>query len=309
MKLLPTHSIAATLQLIAAPPTPFREDGSVDIDAVAPLAQFLHERNVTGVFINGTTGEWASLDSGERELLAEAWRKALPEDMKLFVHTGHNALVETCRLARHAKTIGADATAALAPSFYKPEGLTGLFDWCHQAAGTAPELPFYFYHLPSMTSVHLRVSHFLEFVDGRIPNLAGVKFTHETMDDFLAASHVADGRYQMLWGRDEVLLGALAVGALGCVGSTYNFASPLYLNLFQAFQRGDLKQARELQLRSIAMIGLLLESGNFLAAMKTVLRLQGVPIQSITRSPLPRVNPEKLATAAEQCLKLLSQPL
>ena len=147
--------ITKTEGLVAAPPTGFLEDGSVDLTVVAPLAEHLHRQGVAGVFVNGTTGEGASLTTGEREQLASEWRRALPSGMKLFVHIGHNSLGDAQRVGRHAQTIGADAVAAIAPSFFKPAGVEGVIDWCSSVAAAAPELPFYYYHMPAMSGVAL----------------------------------------------------------------------------------------------------------------------------------------------------------
>ena len=281
--------------LIAAPPTAFRADGGIDLGVVAPLAEHLRQQGVVGVFVNGTTGEGMSLASDEREQLAVEWRKQLPAGLRLFVHVGHNSLAESQRLARHAQAIGADAIAAIAPGFFKPVGIDGLVEWCAPVAAAAPKLPFYFYHMPSMSGVNANVTEFLARAAARIPNLAGVKFTYEAMGDYLAALRLASGKYDVLWGRDEMLLGALAMGATGGVGSTYNTIAPTYLKLIAAFQRGDLPAAREFQAQAIDFIDSLVATGNFFVALKAVLRAQGVPITTTVRLPLLPVAEERLA--------------
>jgi N-acetylneuraminate lyase len=298
-------SSSHTAGLVAAPPTAFHEDGSVDFAAVAPLAAHLQRQGVSGVFVNGTTGEGMSLTTEEREQLAQAWRHACPAGMKMFVHVGHNCLAEAQRLTRHAQSIGADAVAALAPGFFKPVGIPGLVDWCSAIASAAPKLPFYFYHIPSMSGVHASVASLLESGTERIPNLAGAKFTFEALSDYQEALRLQNGRFDMLWGRDEMLLGALATGAVGTVGSTYNVAAPLYLRLMAACQRGDYATARDLQAQSVALIKVMVGTGNFFAALKFILQQQGVPIAPRVRLPLvtladaalapvTRLNPETL---------------
>jgi N-acetylneuraminate lyase len=173
-----------TKGLIAAPPTAFEADSSIDLNVVGPLAEHLKRQGVVGVFVNGTTGEGMSLSTEEREQLAAEWRKVLPAGMKLFVHVGHNAQVESQRLARHAQSIGADAIATMAPGFFKPVGVDGVVNWCAPIAAAAPELPFYFYHMPSMNGVNLSIANFLPRAADRIPNLAGIKFTFEAMGDY-----------------------------------------------------------------------------------------------------------------------------
>lgn len=71
-----------------------------------------------------------------------------------------------------------------------------------------------------------------------------------------------DGRYDVLFGRDELLLSAQRLGARGAVGSTYNFASPLYLSLIEAFDQADQQRAQELQELACRMIEGLVECGS-----------------------------------------------
>lgn len=284
-----------TIGLVAAPPTGFKADGSVDLCVVKPLAEHLKAQGVSGVFVNGTTGEGMSLTTDEREQLAAEWRRVLPSGLKLFIHAGHNSPGDAIRLARHAQSIGADAVAAIAPSFFKPVGLDGIVDWCAQIAKAAPKLPFYYYHMPSMSGVSVSVADFMPKAAARIPNLEGGKFTFEAMADYMTALRLEGGRFDMLWGRDEMLLGALAMGAEGAVGSTYNAIAPLFLKMIEAFRRNDLAAARDLQMEAVVFINKLVASGNFFAALKKALRTQGVPITSAVRLPLPTVPEANLA--------------
>ena len=103
------------------------------------------------------------------------------------------------------------------------------------------------------------------------------------------------GRFDVLWGRDEMLLGALGMGAEGGVGLTYNVIAPLYVKQIEAFRRGDLQAVRDLQAQAIAFIDSLVATGNFFAALKGVMRAQGVPITPAVRLPLVHVDEKKMA--------------
>lgn len=280
---------SATNGLIAASVTAFHSDGSLNLDFVAPMADFLSRRGVVGVFVNGTTGEAPSLSIEEREKQAEAWRVALPAGMKMFVHLGACALPDARRLAKHAASIGADAVAAMPPGFFRPAGVREVVSWCAEIASVVPDLPFYYYHIPVMNGVQLRVRNFLEEASSIIPNLAGVKYTFEGLDDFLLCREFEGGRFDMLWGRDEMLLAALAVGATSAVGSTYNIASPLYNKIIEAFQCGDLSLARKMQADSCRLIVQMQKTGSFFSALKHLLAMQGLPILPLVRNPLPQV--------------------
>jgi N-acetylneuraminate lyase len=273
--------------LVAAPHTPFRADGPLDLDTIPRIAALLAHNGVSGAFICGTTGEGSSLSVAERKEVATAWRRSAPKGLKLAVHVGHLCLAESCALAAHAQEMGADAVATIAPSFFKPAGEAELVEWCRRIAAAAPALPFYYYHMPAMTGVNIPAADFLQRARDVIPNLAGVKFTHEDLMDYGNAGEVDGGRYGMLFGRDEILLAGLSLGAVGAVGSTYNYAAPLYLRLIAAFERGDLAAARRAQAQAREFISVLGRHGG-LAAGKLAMKLVGVdcgPVRLPLRHP------------------------
>jgi len=279
--------------LIAAPFTPFQLDGAIRASLVKPYAEHLAATGVGGAFICGTTGEGSSLAADERVLLAEAWKAAMPDGMKLVVHVGHLSLQESRELAAHAAKIGADAVAAIAPSFYKPAAIDDLIDWCAAIAAAAPKVPFYFYHMPSMTGVNFPIIQFLEKGAKKIPNLAGIKFTYENLMDYHQALAFENGRYDILFGRDEILLAGLSLGARGAVGSSYNFAAPLFLKVIEAWEKQDLPAARAAQLKAIGLISILAGYGG-LPAAKAAMRIVGIDCGDV-RTPLRSLDEDQQA--------------
>lgn len=270
--------------LIAAPFTPFTAEGALNLDQIPRLGALLTQNGVRGAFICGTTGEGASLSMEERFRVAEAWAAGRPAGLDLIVHVGHLSLPESQALARHAAGIGADAIATIAPSFFRPANVTDLVSWCREVAAAAPRVPFYYYHMPAMTGVNITVRDFLNEVNGQIPNLAGIKFTHEDLLDFADARAYANGRYNLLFGRDEILLSGLQLGAPGAVGSTYNYAAPLYNQIMRAFTNADVVSARKDQGRAQQFIDIMNRYGG-LPAGKTIMKFIGVDCGSV-RLPL-----------------------
>ncbi|CAN5439292.1 N-acetylneuraminate lyase [soil metagenome] len=281
--------------LIAAPFTPFLEDGSLNLEIIPAYARFLKSRGVNTVFICGTTGEGASLSVEERQQVASAWKKAAADDLSVIVHVGHTSLGDARVLAYHASEIGATAIAALAPYFFKPPDAEGLVNWCSSLAEAAPKLPFYYYNIPSLTGVAIPGAEFLAAAGSRIPSLVGIKYTHEDLADYEACVRLAEGRFDMLFGRDELLIEGWARGARGAVGSTYNYASPLYLRLIEAVEAGQPDQARSLQNQAIAMIAACNSIGvTHLAGSKTVMGMLGVDCGPV-RQPLTQPTSEQVA--------------
>lgn len=261
--------------LVAAPFTPFRADGELAPEVIARQARTLAANGVIGAFVCGTTGEGPSLTTAERRSVAAAWVAARPPGLKVIVHVGHTSAGEARALAGHAQEIGADAIATVAPNFLKPPGQAELVAWCAQVAAGAPQLPFFYYHIPVMTGVTLPAAPYLAQARQEIPTLAGLKFTHEDLADFRAARELSGDELQALFGRDEMLLAGLQAGATGAIGSTYNYAAPLYIRLLQAWAAGDLATAEREQARARAFIDVMIRHGG-LPAGKAIMKLIGL---------------------------------
>ncbi|MCA8985949.1 MAG: dihydrodipicolinate synthase family protein, partial [Planctomycetaceae bacterium] len=160
---------------------------------------------------------------------------------------------------------------------------------CAEIAGAAPELPFFFYDIPGFTGVSLSMPQFLDAVADRIPNLSGIKFTNPDGMMFQQCLHHQDGAFSILWGTDECLLAGLALGATGAVGSTYNFAAPLYHRIMAAFAANDFEKGRFEQKRSVDLVARLASIG-YMGAAKAVMGFLGVPVGP---ARLPQANPDK----------------
>jgi N-acetylneuraminate lyase len=280
--------------LVAATHTPFHNDGGLNLAVVERQAAHLHSNGVKTAFVGGTTGESHSLTVDERIALAARWAEVVRgTDLRLVVHVGSNCLADARTLASHAQTIGAAAISALSPSYFKPKSVDLLVACCADIATAAPGLPFYFYDIPVMTGVHLPMPEFLAIAPARIPTLVGLKFTNPDLMAYQQCLNAGGGLFDVPWGADEYLLAALALGATGAVGSTYNFAAPIYHRMMAAFKNGDLAAARAEQYRSVRLVELLASVG-YMAAAKTVMSLLGVDVGP-ARLPHGNLNPDQRA--------------
>jgi N-acetylneuraminate lyase len=277
--------------LIPACHSPLDPRGNLNLDAVDGQASLFVECKIGSVFVGGTTGEFASLSLDERMRLTERWCHAAGGAISVAVHVGHNCRSDAVALAAHARSTGATAVAVMAPSFFKPATIQDLIDFCAPIAAEADPLPFYFYDIPAMTGVRLRMSEFLHQARFRIPTLCGLKFSNDDLLDLQECVRLDHGAFDVLFGSDECLLAGLCLGIRGAVGSTYNLAAPVYQALVKAFERHDLESARDLQGNSIVLIKSLCEFG-FLAASKTVMSWLGVDCGPV-RPPLRNLTAEQ----------------
>ncbi|QEM10625.1 dihydrodipicolinate synthase family protein [Mucilaginibacter rubeus] len=263
--------------LISAPFSPLNANGELDLSIIPAYYAFLKHNGITGAFINGSTGEGVSLTLNEKKLVAEAWAKASNHDpdFKVMPLLGGTCLADCIDLAKHAQKIGLYAVSLTSPFYFKPANVNMLAESCMAVAAVVPNMPFYYYHIPVLTGGNFAMLDLLKALDGKMDNLAGIKYTHEDFMDFQSCINFKNGKYDMLWGRDENMLSALAVGSKGAVGSTFNYAAPLYHWLIDAFNNNDLSEAQQLQQKSIDMIRLLGKYGG-IATGKAYMKLVGM---------------------------------
>jgi N-acetylneuraminate lyase len=273
--------------LIAAAYTPMYADGSINLQVIAQLASHYQQAGLQGAFVCGTTGEFTSLRVDERKAIAETWIAARVPSLKVLVHCGDDCLDHACELASHAQQHGADSVAAMAPRFFKPD-IEQLIAYLGQIAKAASHLPFYYYHTPASTGLTFTAYDILEHAADRIPNLAGIKFTHENLMDYRLCLEMQQGRYDMLFGRDEMFLAAWATGAKGGVGSTYGFAYEAYQRIMNSLAIGNLAEAQVQQGRVCRLIALMKRYRGLVAA-KAMMGLLAVDCGPV-RQPLKQLN-------------------
>lgn len=275
--------------LIAAAYTPMFEDGSLNLGLVPTMVDYLIASGVSGIYVCGSTGEGPSLTGDERMALAEAFVETAGGRLPIIVQVGHNSLVEARRLAAHAQAVGADVISSNSPSYFRPADVETLVMSMEEIAGGALNLPFYYYHIPEFTELSVDMVEFLEKGEERIPNLAGIKFSDTRVFDYQACLNCCAGRFDILWGCDEMLLSALVVGAKGAVGSTFNVVTPLYRRLVEAFEKEDLEAARRFQKLSLQFVRILTRYAPLHTSLKHVMKLVGVDCGGVRlpQQPLP----------------------
>lgn len=286
--------------LIDAPFTPFQENGEVNYEPIAAYAQLLAKNGLKGVFINGSSGEGYMLTEDERMKLAEAWMAAAPKDFKVIVHVGSTCVKMSRNLAAHAQKIGAWGIGAMATPFPKINRVEELVKYCEEIAAGAPELPFYYYHIPAFNNAYLPMPAFLEAVDGRIPNFAGIKYTYESLYEYNQCRLYKNGKFDMLHGQDETILPCLAMGgAQGGIGGTTNYNGRCLVGILDAWEAGDLGKARELQNFSQAVINVICHYRGNIVGGKRIMKLIGLDLGK-NRTPFQNMtDAEEAAMKAE----------
>ena len=285
--------------LIAAPFTPMKEDGSLNLSVLEKYAAKLKQDGINGVFVCGTTGESYSLTLEERKILLTEWLKFKDDGFEIIAHVGAPSYFQSAELARHASDTGVSAISAMGPSFFQPTRAEELVGFCAKIAQEAPEIPFYYYHIPSMSGVHVSMKSFLELASVSIPNLRGIKFTHKDFMEMQQCMMVENGRFDILLGYDEALLGGLAFGLKAAIGSTYNYMGPIYTQLISYFNSGQLNAANHMQRYSVRIIEVLMNYRGPVVAGKAIQSLCGIE-SGPCRLPLKTLSTEEIESLQKE---------
>ncbi len=289
--------------LVAATYTPLNDDFSLNLSVVPSLVEHAIDSGCVGIYVCGSTGEGVSLSEEERKAVAEAYMTAVAKRVPVFIQVGANSLQTAQNLATHAESIGADYISANAPSYFKITDAKTMVDSMAMITAGAPNTPFYYYSIPFLTGAAVDAYDFLveAHESGKIPTLAGIKYTEPKTYEFYECQQYAGGKYDILWGYDEMLLAGLVAGAKGGVGSTYNLAAPLYQSIIDAYNAGDMDLARELQHKSWQMVKIVNRHAPLHTSMKAVLKMIGLEVGPVRlpQKPLPEGAAEKIRADLE----------
>ena len=279
--------------LIDAPFTPFYENGEVNYEPIAAYADMLYKNGLKGVFINGSSGEGYMLTDEERKRLAERWMECAPKDFKVIVHVGSCCVKSSKELARHAQEIGAWGIGAMAPPFPKLGRIEELVKYIEEIASGAPNLPFYYYHIPAFNGAFLPMTELLAAVDGRVPNFAGIKYTFESIYEYNQCRLYKNGKYDMLHGQDETILPSLAMGgAEGGIGGTTNYNGRELVGIIEDWKAGNIESARERQNFSQEVINVICHYRGNIVGGKRIMKLIGLDLGK-NRTPFRNMTDEE----------------
>lgn len=256
--------------------TPLLEDGlTVDLPAVDRLIDFLIAAGVKGLFVGGTTGEGILLDQQQRQRLHERALQAIGGRVPALIHVGANTSVESVALAKHARTIEADAIVAVTPTFY-PMTDAALARYFYDLAAAAPDTPLLAYDIPHMAVNGISPA-LLADLARDLPTFAGIKTSNQDAQIIRRLIDAAPSRTIVLAGNERIALGSLALGAQGLISGLSTAVPEPFVRLTSAYLEGDMPRAQDQQRRINAMLDLI-PAGARIGAIKSLLAQRGVDV-------------------------------
>ncbi len=288
--------------LVAATFTPMHDDGSVAYGTIPAMIEFLKAKSIENIYICGSTGEGPSLTLEERKKSIDSFVESSNGHLRIIVNVGHDSVYAAKELATHAQKANVYAISAPAPSYYKISNVEDLVWSMAEISAGAPDLPFYYYHVPVLTAANLNMVEFLRIGSEKIPKLRGIKYSAPTLHEFSSCLNFADGKFDILFGSDEMMLGALSFGAKGFIGSTYNFAASIYQEVMKSFHAGDLAKAKQHQEVAGRMVDIIYKY-NGLPTQKVMMKLLAFDCGPV-RLPLIEPSEDTIKEIAADLVKL-----
>jgi 4-hydroxy-tetrahydrodipicolinate synthase len=282
-------------EVLTAIVTPFREDGSVDVESFRSLCGFLLDNGSDGIVVTGTTGEAPTLSDAERMTLYEAAVDVAAGRGTVIAGTGTNATAHSVHLTEQAQELGVDGFLVVTPYYNKPpqRGIVAHVE----AIAAVTDRPVVFYDIPSRVVVDAEPETIARLAE--IPNVRAVKQAKPSID---AARHVVACGLDLYAGDDDLILPFLEVGGVGGICVHTHVVGPQVKDLVTSFRSGDLERAHALDEELRPSIELLRVQTNPIA-IKKALQLLGHEVGGLR---LPLVEADDVETARiRDCLERL----
>jgi dihydrodipicolinate synthase/N-acetylneuraminate lyase len=271
--------------------TPFQANGEPDLGAFAELIDAQVEHGIHGLFLLGTAGEGILLAPEERMTAAAFAVEHVAGRVPVLLHCGAPDTATARRLAAHAQELGVTAEASVAPYFFT-YGAASLFEHFRRVAEAAPGIGHYIYENPERVGYAVGVDTILRLVD-EVPGILGVKDTGDSVARIGRYLVGAEGSIDVYAGNNELVVGALIVGARGAVSAIASAVPELMVTLYETWTAGLSEEALAHQ-RTVIRLHRCIEGMPYLAAIKHLTRRRGLPARGM-RAPQPDLSPEQIA--------------
>ena len=280
--------------------TPFDKSGNIELHVFAELLRFQLAQGVAGCFVGGATGEGIHLTSEELLQLFETAVEVSQGMHKVIGHVGGRSTRECVRLACEATRLGVDAIGCMLPLVYSYD--FAAVERHFRAVADATALPILVYWLPSAGR--------FDFTDHEVkrlfsvPNIMLVKYSGSMLHIIKKLTWLAGNRkLHVFTGDDKIMLGGFVLGACGHIGTTANFMPHLHALLFQAFVKGDMRRAQELQEKALRLLLLGRGSLEVVSSCKAIVGMMEFDVGG-PRGPLRALNESEAAALKQRLVEI-----
>lgn len=226
--------------------TPFKPDEEIDFKHLQSNLERWNQEPLAGYVAGGSNGEFVFLTVDERVEVVRAARQAVPRDRLLIAGSGMESTRETIDLTCRMAQVGADVAIVVTPSYYKSRMSVAALEHHFRQVADASPIPIMLYSVPANTGLDMPAQAVLKLATH--PNIIGLKDSGGDVTKIGFMVREAPSDFQILAGSAGFFLGALSVGAVGCVAALANIAGSKLAELLECFRRGDMPDALAIQL-------------------------------------------------------------
>ena len=275
--------------------TPLKSDFSLDISHTERLIEHLIEGGVHGIFILGTTGEFAGLSAAVKRDLIQITCQQVKGRVPILVGVTDCSFTESVELAAIAHRSGAEAVVA-APPFYMNIEQEELINY-YQKLADIVELPLFLYDMPSHVKINIEVETAVTL--SKHPNIIGIKDSSGKIENFQALCEAfrQQPEFKIFVGPEEILAETLLIGGNGGVTGGANLFPELYVALYEAFQKKEYDAVKKFQETILFLSNKLYQHGtyqsSYLKGLKTAMSLEGLCEDNFALPLFPHAFSEK----------------
>jgi 4-hydroxy-tetrahydrodipicolinate synthase len=274
--------------------TPFKEDLSIDEEALRGLVEFQVSEGIDFLVPCGTTGESVTLSADEQRRVVEIVLQSAQGRVQVIAGAGGNNTAHVIELARQYEQMGVRGLLSVTPYYNKPnqEGLYQHF----RAIAEATQLPLIVYNVPPRTAVNILPGTIARL--SQIPNIVGVKEASGDISQVAEIFSLVEGEFKVFSGDDSITLPVVALGGAGLISVAANEAPRQMTALTRAALENDWDEARRLNRELFPLMkanfidtspGPVKAALAMMDKIKEVYRLPMVPVSAQTREKLRSV--------------------
>ena len=236
--------------------TPMSLDGSVNETAFRAVMEFNIQSGVHGFWVAGGTGESILLDDEENNRIAEWAADQNKGRTNNIMHVGAATTRRAVKMAEHAAKVGVEAICAVPPFFYRTtdDGIVQHYKAIADASG----LPLFVYNLPGSTGVNISAD-LMKKLQDQVPQLTGLKHSASPTENVRVFSEMG---LSCFIGSAYMMLPTLTMGGAGCVDSSPQMAPEVWVEIWDAYQAGDISKAQKAQKKGTEITDYMVEFGN-----------------------------------------------
>jgi len=269
--------------------TPFDDSDQLNLESLKKLVDFFIANKVEGIFVGGSTGEFAYLSPEEHMKIVETVVRHVNGRVGVLAGAAACATKLSVAFTKFAQKTGADGVVVVPPYYHKPTD-EGLYHHYKLISDSVVNFPIMVYNNPATSKIDMSP----EFL-ARLSDLENIRYVKESSGDVSRVwkiRNLTNDKMTVFCGGDNIALESYLMGATGFICVASNFLPFETSEIYRLFKSGKMKEAQALYEKLLPVLNMLEESGKFAQASKAVLNMLGYNV-GITRSPLLPLNSDE----------------